>query len=466
MTKDEILDQFKDYPEIIDSSIEMTEANSPIKIFEGDYIIKNGVSEIKITGIIYYNWTPNSGANFYGNTLVDVTDLYKFIDEPNPFKIIINGLEFGQGFITNTQFGGLNSNSHIKGILSKQAVFGDKSIAVNKLTFSIPNLIEFIGSTVKKITEDNISISMNRLKLENDNYIIIIDKCQRYEEQFKSLKEKGGYIILYGGELTGKRGSITFEESKDVFHCLDTFLTFLNGRRTSALFIKGIYDNQTIWCDYTNHLIDSYKFVHTWPQSHSIKSINELWQNFSKFWQDNDNKNFLTSLIRWYVEANGNSGFSKGSLIMAQTALELLYNWWIIENKKFILGKDSETINASNKIRLLISQLNIPQSIPNSFTHLQTFVDNNKEINDAPEAIVQIRNAIVHSQVEKRKKLSAIDPMAIYEALQLCIWYIELSLLCILDYDDKYNNRCSEKLYISDTEECVPWTKTKQTNEK
>jgi len=45
MTKDDILEQYKDYPEIIDSPVEMTEANSPIKIFEGEYIIKDEVNE-------------------------------------------------------------------------------------------------------------------------------------------------------------------------------------------------------------------------------------------------------------------------------------------------------------------------------------------------------------------------------------------------------------------------------------
>jgi hypothetical protein len=114
---------------------------------------------------------------------------------------------------------------------------------------------------------------------------------------------------------------------------------------------------------------------------------------------------------------------------MAQTALELLYNWWIIENKKMILGKDSENINASNKIRLISSQLNISYSVPSSFTLLQKFVDENENINDAPEAIVQIRNAIVHSQQEKRKKLDSIHYKAKYEALQLSIWYIEMTLL-------------------------------------
>ncbi len=161
------------------------------------------------------------------------------------------------------------------------------------------------------------------------------------------------------------------------------------------------------------------------------------------------------------MEANGNTGFSEGSIMMAQTALELLYNWWIIERKKIIIGKDSENINTSNKIRLLLSLLNIPYSVPGSFECLQKFLRDNKDISDAPEAIVQIRNAIVHSQEEKRKKLSAIHYKAKYEALQLCIWYIEMALLCILDFDEKYFNRCSKEIYASKAEQFVPWTKQK-----
>ncbi|WNH10160.1 HEPN domain-containing protein [Thalassobellus suaedae] len=130
-----------------------------------------------------------------------------------------------------------------------------------------------------------------------------------------------------------------------------------------------------------------------------------------------------------------------------------MYNWWVIENKKIILGKDSENINASNKIRLLLSQLNLDYSVPKEFKNLQEFVDSDNQILDACDAVVQIRNAIVHSQEEKRKKLRSISLIAKYEALQLCTWYIEIALLGILGYSDKYYNR------ISKLEEFVPWFK-------
>ena len=65
---------------------------------------------------------------------------------------------------------------------------------------------------------------------------------------------------------------------------------------------------------------------------------------------------------------------------------------------------------------------------------------------------MSIRNALVHSQVEKRKKLTKISPEVQIEALQLSIKYIEHSILSILDYKGKYYDRCSGKLYEGEGE--------------
>lgn len=460
MSKDELLDNYKDIPEIIESSIEMNEPNSSLKIYEGEYLLKSDTEEIKVTGIITFDWLADPGSHFSGKAILDPSQYKSFSRSQGMYQIIINSLGFGEGLITKTIFGSDFEGSFINGTLSQQAVLGDKSIAVEKIIFSIPNFRNLYGLPIKKTTSKNFSTS-SRLRLENGNYIISIDKCSDYKKRQESLEEKGGYIILYYGELTSKKGPLKLEESKEVFHCLDTFLTLINGRRTSAMFLQGIYSGEVIWCDYTNYFVDPYKFVQSWQQRNSIRGLNELWQNFSSLWKGTEDKNFLTSTINWYVEANGNRGLSEGSIIMAQTALELLYNWWIIEHKKLIVGKDSENINASNKIRLLLSQLNITHSVPDAFKQLQQFIVESKDIIDAPDAVVQIRNAIVHSQEDKRKKLSAIHYKAKYEALQLCIWYIEMTLLCILNFDDIYFNRCSKEIYASKAEELVPWTKKK-----
>lgn len=458
MTKDELLEMHKDTPEMNPISVDMRQANLPVNIYEGEFILKSEKHEIKIDGNITFNWFPNSGAHFSGKPILDTTDLFNITNELGTFKVIVDDLDFGDAFITNTNFGSFNNDAHLKGTLSIEAVLGDKSIAVNKIQFSIPNLREFHGLPVKSISDEAFWTSMSRLRLEDDNYTITIDKASDYKERNNSLKEKGGYIVLYAGELTCKKGSLTHENTRELFHCLDTFLSFLNGRRTSALFIQGIHDGEVVWCDYTDYFVDPYKYVQSWPPRHSIDGLNDLWNNFKSIWNDPDDKNFLTSMIHWYVEANGHAGFSEGSIILAQTALELVYNWWVIEQKGMLLGKDSESISASNKIRLLLSQASIDFIAPSGLTNLQAFIDSTENVSDAPEAIVYIRNAIVHSQVEKRKKLSQINSRAKYEALQLFIWYIEMTLLRILKFDANYFNRSSKEVYASKSEMNVPWT--------
>lgn len=102
--------------------------------------------------------------------------------------------------------------------------------------------------------------------------------------------------------------------------------------------------------------------------------------------------------------------------------------------------------------------MSISYEVPPKFIRLEKYRIDSK-LPDGIEAIVQIRNAIVHSQEEKRKKLSEIDNMAIYEAVQLSLWYIELSLLYILNFEDKYSNRCSVELVSSYKMELPPWKK-------
>ncbi|KOP38059.1 hypothetical protein DBB36_20050 [Flavobacterium sp. WLB] len=449
----EINEILKNYDEIIESPLNMLEANSFIKIYEGEFTISSDEIKIVVVGTIQYDWFPNSGANFRAK-IVDKIDILKLYN--NSLHIFIDGLEFGEGLITNVT---LNNSIFIKGTLSQRAILGDQSIAVEKIVFSIPNMREFSGINIKKATRDKTWTGANRLKFENDKYLILIDKKLNYDNLKKELNEKGGYLILYDGELTCKKGSISYEDTKDILYCLDTFMTFINGRRTSAIFIHGIHDGAVIWQDFTNYDIDIYEFAQSWPEVHSIEGLNELFQKFSQIWKDKSDQDFLVSAIHWYIESNNNRGYSDGAIIMAQTALELLYNWFIVENKKLIIGKDSENINASNKIRLLLSQLNINYLVPQKFSFLQQFIDENTQMVDAPDAVVQIRNAIVHSQEEKRRKLSEIHFKVKYEALQLCIWYIEMSLLAILDYSGKYSNRCSNEMHISERVEYVPWKK-------
>lgn len=442
-------------PDLLISNVEMPRPNSNLLIYEGDYILRSNLREYKINGSINFKWFPTIGAKFEGKSNIDLNEIISISDNKT-CDVGINGSTIGKAHITEISSAFADDETKIQGFLFNQVVLGDKTIPVERVRFSIPNLREFFGATVKWVTEERIQTLNNRISFENDDHLILIDKCPDFKDRIEVLKNNGGYSLGYFGEVSFKNRSISHEDALKLLNCFSTFLTFVNGRHTSALFIQGIVENEIIWQDFSNFHVEIFKEVESWPEHFSVNGLNRIWRNFYTIWKDVDDKIFLKTLIHWYTEANSLSGSCEGSMIMAQTALELLYNWWIVENKKMITGKNSESISASNKIRLLLSQLKIPHSVPMGFNHLEKYIKKSN-IEDAPEAIVQIRNSIVHSQEDKRKKLSEIDEQTKYEALQLFLWYIELSLLRILDFDGKYYNRCSNSKSVIGSEEYVPW---------
>jgi len=104
MKRNELLNSLKENPNIIDISIRMNNPNSSILIFEGDYVLKSELNEIKINGKINFDWFPNYGAHFQGYPQLDMAELFSLIDDSKTVSLIIEGFEIGKGFITNTTF--------------------------------------------------------------------------------------------------------------------------------------------------------------------------------------------------------------------------------------------------------------------------------------------------------------------------------------------------------------------------
>ncbi|MDA3884246.1 MAG: HEPN domain-containing protein [Candidatus Delongbacteria bacterium] len=440
----------KKYPICINSPIEMLEPNQVINIYEGDFKLRHEEFEIDVKGVIEFKWFPSIKVDFSVKTNEINKEIYEYFEKNDFYEVVVNNLRFGDCFITSNSSSTEWDYIELKGTVN-DAVLGDKSIPVEYIGFSVLNLREFYGTTVNyPIGRGSFS---SRICFENDDFEIIIDKQLDHKVRYENIKANGGFLILYAGELRKKKGDITLKKGQEILIAFSIFLSFLNGRRLSSLFHTGIFENEFQWCDYNHYIVDPYKDIPNWTFI-SIKFNNDLFKNFFKLWSDENDRDFIRLAIHWYIEANSNTAHIEGSIIMAQTAIELIYNWLLIENKGLLLGKDANNISASNKLRLLLSHLQIDYNAPDKFTHLKGHIQNTKDIEDAPDAIVQIRNAIVHSELEKRKKVSKLDVDVVWEALELSIWYIEMSLLYILEYKGKHKNRCNHYKI-----EFVPWVK-------
>ena len=93
-----------------------------------------------------------------------------------------------------------------------------------------------------------------------------------------------------------------------------------------------------------------------------------------------------------------------------------------------------------------MSMLNIDLQVP---TQLKELKLHNKK--DGPETITNIRNIYVHPNKEKQQVLDQYGHGWRYEGSQLSAEYLELILLAIVGYEEKYWSRCQGD-YVS-----VPW---------
>lgn len=448
-------------PNAIECSIKMATPNKKIVIHKGQFGIKNSKKtvEIDLVGEIFFQWVPVVGCFFQGQTERNEIANNAFnLDEE--IEVFLNNELFGIAYFMNRNINFNTLSVFFAGQMRGDAVSGDKAVEVDKILFSIPNFRAIGNSHVSKKAVNRSAIyHIKRNILQDDRYQIKIDSCINSEKRQKLLDEKGGYLIQYCAELTSLKGSLGFNETKELLESLSDFLSFLNGKRTSSFFHKGIHNNKTIWIDYSDYSVSSHKYVRSWVPRRNFVQIDLLWKKFRNYWANPDSKDFFNSVIHWYIDANNHLGSIEGAIIMSQAALELIYNWWIVEDKKMLTGKDSKDISAANKIRLLLSQLNVKPEIPLHFKSLKFFEKSEKEISDSCDAIVQLRNYIVHSQKEKRKKFKSLHQETLYHALQLSLYYTELSILRILEYDGVFYSRIHNSIYEHDCIQRVPWAK-------
>ena len=435
----------------------MTELNQKIPIYNGAFQIKHDKDIIDLKGEIWFEWLPKIEIHFSGEITSDSCYWVTLIEKRELLSLSIDGSDIGHCLVLKDT---ISNFILLEGIVEGQAILGDNKIPVSKISFVIPNMRKFHGEKVKKViqTEEQQKVytGLDRLTFNNKDYKITLYKSSLFNDKFDLISNGIGYIILYSGEYYIKKGQFSPDKISNLHKCFSHFLSFLNGQRCSPLILQGIHENKIVWTDYTGYKVDVYKKVHSWPSSLSTYGLNELWEEFYTLWRNENDKDFLTTVIHWYLEANANTGFLEGSIVMIQMALELIYNWYIIEKKKLIYGKDGESISASNKLRLLLSQFSAKSGVPKAFSAMKDYLDLHKDIHDEIELFVQIRNAIIHSQEDKRKVLSKIPPQVKFEAQQLGLWYIEISLLNILKFKGIYHNRCSDKIFTSQREEKLP----------
>lgn len=442
-------------PDIIESNYTMTAPNEPIPIHDGDFIITYNDKSVPVEGSIKFVWFPKAAIKVEA-TAKSFSGLYL---TPHKTSVIVGNFKLGELHIYKTRYKIDPQILEVEGYIY-DGFLGTDARKTISTKFNVINLRSLPGSPVKAVMDDNGYImNRNRITLESEEVKIILDKVIHFADKLQALKEQGGFLILYNGELSFGDKKANHQKVTNVLLSLHYFISLLNGRTCGLLFREGLENQSILWKDYKTYISVPYENIWTAFPEISDFSINLLWNNFLQFWQNDKEKKYIKTLINWYEEVNSNSHYLQSRVILVQSALELLFNWLVVERLKAFNYDTNTSITAADKIRLLLFVVKASSEIPDNFTFFKAFCNKSEnEKFDGPQGLVNIRNAYVHSQKNKLTTLSSLNNNIILDAVHLGIWYFELALLYILGYNEKYIDR-SRTYKSSPVEVDVPWKK-------
>ena len=334
--------------------------------------------------------------------------------------------------------------------------------SVTSVLLHIPNFQSLLGSPVRD--DAGSGLRMARTVLAADDWRITLDELKANEDGTSRsfprwLADAGGFGITHVAKLEqSDGGSFSTTNARDIEEALFWFRSFSRGIWVSPVLAIGFDSHGArVWEEWRVRKIERWRIVESWLDIHPGVGVHQTFPGFIRRRNDAVWKKVIELAIHWYVESNMCAGAVEGGTIFAQAAFELLAWTLLVEDHKVVSRDGFGKLPASDQLRLLFSTCKIPLTIPSSMQELSkkaaacTWAD-------APEAIVQVRNALVHANPKKRKKVLADgDDGVRTEAWWLGLWYLELVLLWLFDFRGEYSNRLVRSGTAEQKIQLVPW---------
>ncbi len=297
------------------------------------------------------------------------------------------------------------------------------------------------------------------VRVSADEWNINIDSVADYSfKEEDQLEKSSGNAITHVGIIQRKDGStFSVQTGQQILKVLYYWLSFCRGNWVAPILAVGFdQTGKEVWKDWQDWTFRCSERVDTWVNRQNTFSLNQTLPGFYAKFSDEFWKGPISNALSWYVESNRRASGLEASIILCQTALELLGWVSLVEDKKIISQSGFEDLPASDKIRLLLSNNGIPLEVP-VFLADSIRLSKAYQWHDGPACLTGIRNALVHPGIKNREKIERISPLAFFEVWSLGLWYLDLAFLKLFNYAGVYRNRLRRECPYDDALEKVPW---------
>ena len=448
----------EDFPIELDPLYVTSTANQPVVLFDGKFSLLKSEGKYEGNGSVRLNWLPQPLIVFdiqlENPSLSDIQRLGDdaSIEIPgfdNQIKVVVTSQNFSAG---------VNGISHnLKGFVDA-CEFGEPS-NLQAIVFHIPNFIRFAGMPVRD--KEQTHARSAQAVVEVDCWRLTIERVATADEDlYEELRNTGGFALTHVGKIERlNNGLFSAEPAMEILHSIMArYLSFCRGIRISPLLAVG-YDenNNKVWNEWSTRQVQRWRNGESWFNDMSADRLTQGFPGFYHCLKDDVWREPLSQALNWYIECNNQGGGQEGAIILAQAGFELL-SWTLLVDKKAVLSKKRfGKLPAMEKLRLLLIDCGIPAAIPATLSDLQMAAEKFNWV-DGPQALTAIRNASVHSDLDKRKRFFNERPLVKYDAWSLCNWYLEMIMLKISNMKGNYSNRLVRPRFKGGEIKPVPWS--------
>ncbi|MEH7787329.1 hypothetical protein [Bacillus thuringiensis] len=256
------------------------------------------------------------------------------------------------------------------------------------------------------------------------------------ENHYNKLRKNRGNEITHVGSITKKdKKSFNTKEIKQLLFSIEWYLSFCSAQSVSIPIQIGFKNESKVWENYVvkegvvNHFQDTFG----WLPIGEIVSFNGFFSNVATKLEQELWKDVLPIVLNWYLEIKGD-GMLENKIISTQIALEQLA-WTYLVNQEQMLDKEGyKKLRATDILKLLCYQLNIPREILEWGLLAEDFVK--KYQNDGVFMFVDFRNNLVHP--DKKMNTHLTDKNIQFIIYRQGLYFLERALTGIFGYEGKY----------------------------
>jgi len=328
---------------------------------------------------------------------------------------------------------------------------------LQSLIFHLPNFSYFYGSLIQG--SDEKPPWNGRAFLSVHEWNITIDSIDDYDPDDQTeLRNSSGSAITHVGMVERQDNSaFSVSDVEQLLSTLHLYLSFYRGTWVGPILPVGFDQHrEKVFQHWGQPKINKFERVQTWANYRSAESLELPFPGFYAKYRSSLWSNPIRQSIAWYVECNRRASGLEASIILIQTALELLGWAILVEDSKTISPKGFDDLPAADKIRLVLANCEIPRDIPPNLSALKQAAGR-FNWSDGPECLVGMRNALVHPQLKNRKKVEKMPPLTIFEVWSMGMRYLDLILLRLFGYSGMCLNRLKREIMYDEALERVPW---------